>query len=78
MPVRSVVVSRALAIGLVSLAVISGCQPAAPPQSAASPAAASSAASPAASPALPPSKPDGIYTPTTNREIYQAISADYQ
>ena len=32
----------------------------------------------AASPTLPPSKPDGIYTPTTNREIYQAISTDYQ
>jgi hypothetical protein len=35
---------------------------------------------PAASPgaAVVPSKPDGIYTPTTNREIYQLIASDYQ
>ncbi|MPZ13734.1 MAG: hypothetical protein GEU73_04810 [Chloroflexi bacterium] len=26
----------------------------------------------------PPSRPDGIFTPNTNREIYQRISCDYQ
>lgn len=65
--------------------------PAAAPQVAASPpggvapagspaARPGSAASPSASPspAAAPSKPDGIYTPITNREIYQAVSSDYQ
>ena len=47
-----------------------------PPAPVASPGAA---ASPGASPAAAaPSKPDGIYTPVTNREAYQAIALDYQ
>jgi hypothetical protein len=53
-------------------------KPAASAQIAPAPAGVASAPSAAASPTLLPSKPDGIYTPTTNREIYQAISADYQ
>ena len=104
MQVRSVVAGRVLAIGLVALVAVSGCQPEQRPvagsvrtigtpasgsvsasasgsvsASVSAPAAKPAvAASPAASPAALPSKPDGIYTPTTNREIYQAISADYQ
>lgn len=60
----------------------SAASPAASPIASASPAAkVSPAASPAASPspaALPPSKSDGIYTPVSNREIYQKIASDYQ
>jgi hypothetical protein len=41
-------------------------------------AAAGPATTPGASPAVVPSKPDGIYSPTTNREIYQLIASDYQ
>lgn len=64
---------------------VSGVAPATKPAAPASPSPAVQA-SPAAkvspgaspSPAAPPSKPDGIYTPVTNREIYQKISTDYQ
>ncbi|MCX6024542.1 MAG: hypothetical protein NTZ05_22985 [Chloroflexi bacterium] len=52
--------------------------PAAAPTTAAPAAAGSSpTAGPSPTPA-PPTKPDGIYTPTTYREIYQKISSDYQ
>jgi len=113
MRVCSVGATRVLAIGLVALVAVVGCQPeqrpaagsvrtigtpssgsatgsvsgsvsapapgsAASPQNAPSPTGVASAALAAASPTLLPSKSDGIYTPTTNREIYQAISADYQ
>lgn len=104
MQVRSVGAMRVLAIGLVTLIAVSGCQPEQRPVagsvrtigtpssgsvsgSVSAPApkpavgvspAVPSAELPAASATLPPSKPDGIYTPTTNREIYQAISSDYQ
>ncbi|MBI2864103.1 MAG: hypothetical protein HYX94_06025 [Chloroflexi bacterium] len=49
----------------------------APPKSSTTPVTLSPGQVAAPDPSIP-SKPDGIYTPNTNREIYQRISADYQ
>ena len=62
---------------------VSGVAPSPKSASPAAPASPSPAAQastgPSPSPAAaPPSQPDGIYTPVTNREIYQKISTDYQ
>lgn len=49
----------------------------APPSAGTSPAITSPGQVAAPDPSIP-SKPDGIYTPNTNREIYLRVSADYQ